>query len=206
MGGSLSGYEDDDDDDEDEGGAHTVKLAASEILSVAGQNGYHTSVIVDDKEYFFDSVGIMVAPPMWSHTVGRQNLPEDVEPPTTEVIELEPSHSSGKAMVEALRPYFQKGTYDIFYKNCNSFTDAALYFLTKHRLMGKYNRIERMITATNPVSTSMLNMFFRAYVENVTGNSCSVDIYVPNPRAEGFTIDEVISVLDENDEDSEDSG
>eukprot|EP00929_Paragymnodinium_shiwhaense_P119398 TRINITY_DN91297_c0_g1_i1.p1 TRINITY_DN91297_c0_g1~~TRINITY_DN91297_c0_g1_i1.p1 ORF type:complete len:248 (-),score=48.34 TRINITY_DN91297_c0_g1_i1:578-1252(-) len=204
MGGQLSQYDADGDEEEAPQGAHTVKLVVTEILRVAGQSGYHTSVVVDDKEYFFDSVGIMIAPPMWSHLMGRQHAPEQQEDThRTEVIEFESSHSNGKSMVEALRPYFQKGTYDIFYKNCNHFTDAALYYLTKRRLTAQYNRIERMITATNPVSTSMLNMFFRAYIENATGNDCAVDVYVPNPRAEGFQIDDVLAVLDENDEDSE---
>merc|ERR1719356_492430 len=111
-------------------GPHEVRLAVTEILKVAGMSGFHTSIIVDDREYFFDSHGIMVAPPLWSHLVGRSQSPDDVR---TEVIDMGLSPCCGRAMVQALRSHFQKGSYDIFYKNCNSFTDVALYFMTKNR-------------------------------------------------------------------------
>lgn len=188
---------------------YQVRLAATEILKVAGVSGYHTSIIVDDREYFFDSLGIMAAPPLWSHIAGRVKQPGDQRDIRTEVIEVGRTSSSGKALVQALRPFFEKGTYDIFYKNCNTFTDVALYFLTKTRLNGCYSRIERLITATNPVSTGLLNRVFRAFVESSTGQACEVDIYVQNPEAEGFSVDEAIASLDESDSDSdssEDSG
>ena len=54
--------------------------------------------------------------------------------------------------------FFSKGTYDVFYKNCNTFTDAALYYLTKTRMPGCYNRIERMVTATKPISIGLLKL------------------------------------------------
>ena len=41
----------------------------------------------------------------------------------------------------------------------NTFSDAALYMLTKTRIPGTYNRIERFVTATKPVSISLLNSF-----------------------------------------------
>lgn len=72
------------------------------------------------------------------------------------------------------------GTYDVFYKNCNTFTDAALYFLTKTRMPGRYNRLERLVTATKPVSIGLLNRIFRAMVES-SGVSVDGDIYTPNP-------------------------
>merc|ERR1719183_2750207 len=132
---------------------------------------------------------------------------DEVQSASTEVINIGLSQTSGKTMLHILRSFFQKGTYDIFYKNCNTFSDAALYYLTKSRLNGCYNRIERLITATNPVSTAMINKFFRAFVENSTGAACDVDIYVPNPRSEDFHIEDVIASLDEveSDTDSRDS-
>mmetsp|Transcript_46314 Transcript_46314/g.130954 ORF Transcript_46314/g.130954 Transcript_46314/m.130954 type:complete len:240 (-) Transcript_46314:335-1054(-) len=182
---------------------HEVRLAATEILKVAGMSGYHTSVIVDDREYFFDSLGIMAAPPLWSHMAGGGGKHPCES--RTEVIPLGGALCNGPALVQALHPFFQKGSYDIFYKNCNTFSDAALYFLTRNRLPGHYNRIERLITATNPVSTGLLNRVFRAFVENSTGAACDMDIYVMNPQAEGFSIDTVIATFDESDTESEES-
>merc|ERR1719272_2624868 len=108
-------------------------------------------------------------------------------------------------MVQFLRSFFEKGTYDILYKNCNTFTDCCLYLLTHTRLDGKYTRMERFMMATNPVSTSLMNRIFRSYAENNTGQSCEVDIYVKNPLAEDFQVSEVVASIDELDEESEDS-
>jgi len=178
---------------------HEVRLAATAILSVAGMTGYHTSVIIDDREYFFDSLGIMAAPPLASHLVGQAKSVEV----KTDVVDIGRSAVSGNALVQALHPYFEKGSYDLFFKNCNSFSDAALYFLTKTRLTGCYNRIERFITATSPVSTDLLNRLFRAFMERKTGSRCDDDIYVTNPEAEEFSVDDIISGLDASDSESE---
>merc|ERR1719221_1270784 len=88
-------------------------------------------------------------------------------------------------------------------KNCNTFTDVALHYLTKTRLDGRFNRIERLIIATNPVSTGLLNRLFRAFLESNTGSECEVDIYVTNPEVEDFSVEQVIADLDESDSDSD---
>mmetsp|Transcript_99203 Transcript_99203/g.289503 ORF Transcript_99203/g.289503 Transcript_99203/m.289503 type:complete len:233 (+) Transcript_99203:92-790(+) len=176
--------------------SHEVQLAATEILRVAGMSGYHTSIIIDDREYFFDCLGIMVAPPLWSHLSGQMKLPSDVN---TEVIPMGRSSCSGKALVQALCPHFEKGSYDIFCKNCNSFSDAALYFLTRSRLSSRYSRIERLVTATDPVSIRLINRLLRAPAE---GNVPQADFYVRNPEAEGFTVEDLIASFDESDSES----
>ena len=66
-------------------------------------------------------------------------------------------------------PVLPPGTYDVFYKNCNTFSDAALYFLTGTRMPACYNRIERFVTATKPVSVGLLNVIFKAMVEHNSG-------------------------------------
>jgi len=180
-----------------------VKLAVTEIVSVAGFAGYHTSVILDGREYFFDCLGIMTAPPLWSHHAGRETSALDSN---TEVIDFGGAAAGGKALVESMRPFFEKGSYDIFYKNCNSFTDMALYSLTRRRLPGRFSRIERLVTATTPVSTQLLNKIFRSVVQNNTGSACDVDVYVKNPAAEGFSIeDALVALAEDSDSDSEDS-
>merc|ERR1712039_840093 len=122
----------------------------------------------------------------------------------TEVIEMGRTQSDGRQLVQMLHPFFKKGTYDLFYKNCNSFTDAALYFLTRNRLDSRFTRIERMITATNPVSTSLIDRLFRAFLENSTGTVVDVDIYVTNPASQDFSIDDVIAWIDDCDTDGSD--
>lgn len=184
---------------------HEVRLAVTEILTVVGVIAYHSSVIVDDCEFFFDRLGVMAAAPLWSHTVG-QAKPRRKE--DTEVMYIGRSPHSGKLAVKALYPFFQKGTYDILYKNCNAFTDCALYFLTRTRLNAQYNRLERMIAATDPVSTGLMNQIFRAHVESTTGSSCDVDLYTMNPYAADFTVEDVINNIDRtegSDGSSEDS-
>lgn len=190
-----------------DGAKHEVRLACTEILKVAGMRGFHTSVIVDDLEFFFDREGIMAAPPFWSHT-GRVQQPQPTEgrspetqhlarDPRTQIMELGRSHCSGRELVRILSPFFESGTYDIFHKNCNSFTDVALYFLVRKRLDGRFNRIERFVAATSPMSTDLLNRLFRAYHESSTGVAVDYDVHVTNPRAQGFTVDAVIDSLNE---------
>mmetsp|Transcript_41279 Transcript_41279/g.111545 ORF Transcript_41279/g.111545 Transcript_41279/m.111545 type:complete len:241 (-) Transcript_41279:79-801(-) len=176
---------------------YEVRLAVTEILHVAGVSGYHTSVVVDDREYFFDCLGIMVAAPLWSHLAGQMKLTAG---PNTEMIPMGRSSCSGNRMVQALIPHFEKGSYDIFCKNCNSFSDAALYYLTRSRLDGRFNRIERVVTATDPVSVGLINRLLRAPGE--AGEPPS-DFYVRNPEADGFSVEELIASFDESESDSE---
>lgn len=194
-----------DDQGSEDGAMHEVKLAATGFLTVAGVTAYHTSIIVDKEEYLFDSLGIMVAPPLWSHLAGHSKGKGAADELQTEVLSLGRTALGGRAMAEILRPHFMKGTYDILYKNCNHFTDCALYVLLYQRLPGKYSRGERLVTATDPVSTGIMNRVFRSFIERNTGKPCEVDIYVTNPLAEDFDSQEVIDVLDEEEEEDDDT-
>lgn len=174
---------------------HSVKLGVTEIMNIGGMTAYHSSVIVDDAEYYFDSLGIMPAPILFSHSSGQQR-----QSMKTDVIDIGRTHKSGRALLRYLNPFFQKGTYDILLKNCNSFSDVALFYLTGARLEARYSRMERMMCATTPVSTSVLNRLFRSYMEHSTGKACEVDVYVANPRAQEFSPDDIISYIGENDD------
>ncbi|CAE6972115.1 unnamed protein product [Symbiodinium sp. CCMP2592] len=183
----------------DDGACHEVSLAATEIIRVAGMSGYHTSVIVDNLEYFFDAIGILQAAPLFSHNLNEAKNPGGSK---TVVTFIGYSHFDGRAMVEALHEFFERGSYDVFYKNCNTFSDAALYMLTKTRIPGTYNRIERFVTATKPVSISLLNRIFKALVES-SGVTVQGDIYTPNPVSADFSVDGVIASLEGDDESEE---
>jgi len=93
-------------------------------------------------------------------------------------------------------PVLPPGTYDVFYKNCNTFSDAALYFLTGTRMPACYNRIERFVTATKPVSVGLLNVIFKAMVEHNSGVTVEGDIYTPNPLSADFSVDSLIKQLE----------
>mmetsp|Transcript_48261 Transcript_48261/g.149039 ORF Transcript_48261/g.149039 Transcript_48261/m.149039 type:complete len:218 (+) Transcript_48261:98-751(+) len=175
---------------------HEVHLAATEILRVAGMSGFHTSIIIDDREYFFDCFGIMVAPPMWSHVAGQTRASVGMN---TEVISMGRSSCTGKSLVQALWPHFMKGSYDIICKNCNSFSDAALYFLTRNRLGCRYNRLERFVTATDPYSIRVINRLLRAPAQE---GEPPAEFYVRNPEADGFDLEEVIASFDDSDSES----
>lgn len=186
-------------------GKHAVKLAVTGFLTVAGITAYHTTIIIDKEEYYFDSVGITVCAPLASHFVGQQRQHPELQHIETEVADIGWSHMSGRAMKQLLTPYFAKGSYDILYKNCNHFTDCALHVLVRERLDGQYTRMERLLMAMDPVSTGIMNHVFRAIVERNTGEPCEMDIYTTNPEAQDFRTEEVIAALDEDMEDSDDS-
>lgn len=65
-------------------------------------------------------------------------------------------------------------------KKCNSFSDAAVYFLTGHRLDRKYRQLEAFAQAADRY------MLVRA----VTGG-----MYMPNPKADKFDIEMVVQGL-----------
>ena len=69
-------------------------------------SGYHTSIIVDNLEYFFDAIGILQAPPLFSHTLNEAKNPDGSK---TTVTFIGYSHYDGIAMVEALQTFFERG-------------------------------------------------------------------------------------------------
>ncbi|CAK0850187.1 unnamed protein product, partial [Prorocentrum cordatum] len=88
------------------------------------------------------------------------------------------------------------GTYDVLRKNCNSFTDAALFLLTGERLPAHYSRGERILLATEPISMRIVPhlMAARSLLMGNNANAAeAVSMYDCNPSAVGFSVDRVIS-------------
>lgn len=167
-------------------------MAATVLMQVAGICAYHTSVILGEKEYFFDSEGIASGPALWSHHGGVPGQPV-VLTSATEVFTIGFSHLNGTALCQGLDNFFSLGSYDVILKNCNSFTDAACYFLTRRRLHGKYTRLERLLAGTRPVSTKLLSALLGALV---AGDEDAAQEYVPNPRAENFSVEDIVASCD----------
>eukprot|EP00930_Biecheleria_cincta_P054743 TRINITY_DN4112_c0_g1_i15.p1 TRINITY_DN4112_c0_g1~~TRINITY_DN4112_c0_g1_i15.p1 ORF type:complete len:205 (-),score=33.44 TRINITY_DN4112_c0_g1_i15:167-781(-) len=141
-----------------------VLVAATEIVKLAGISAYHTSVILGSREYYF----------------GAEILPAGI------------SMCKGGAMMEALQPFFVQGSYDVLHKNCNSFTDAALVFLTRRRLDACFTRLERLLRAAEPISTGVIDKLVRAFGTNA---GCPGGGYQVNPLAQGFSVDDLVETL-----------
>jgi hypothetical protein len=123
--------------------------------------------MVDNHEYFFGySSGILTARGLASHAklAGKPH-----------VLDMGFTFCSGTQLALTLAPYFEKGSYDLLRKNCNSFSDCALYLLVGKRLDLKYSALERM--ASNCPSLVRLG---------------SGGQYVPNPKAADFDVDTLI--------------
>lgn len=99
-----------------------------------------------------------------------------------------------------LNPYFVEGSYDIISKNCNSFTDAALYFLTKTRLGAQFSRLERMLRSVRPVSVKMTKMLIQFLCHEDPSEAGEKPMlftpWVDNPRAANFSVEEVVVCFD----------
>jgi len=175
-----------------------VLAAVSEIFKVAGIGAYHTSIIIDDREYYFDSSGIESSPCFSSHLLDDINMMD----PNLMIQNFGRIALTGEALVKGLTPFFEVGTYDIIFKNCNAFTDAALYFLTRKRLDPQYTRMERLLQATTPVSTAAINGLARASA-NPTPEDGRAAVpsweYECNPLAQGFSVEDVIAACDDLD-------
>jgi len=148
-----------------------VELAVSPLAGMKGAAGYHSSIIVAAEEYFFSPMGIIHSPTITSH---KQN-------PEMKLMHMGLSRYSGMDLMEFLDQYFPPGHYDLLRKNCNSFSDCALYFLCEQRLDLKFRSLERLGKLADEHSGII--------------QSISAGEYAPNPRAVGFDVEHVIDEI-----------
>mmetsp|Transcript_93997 Transcript_93997/g.303593 ORF Transcript_93997/g.303593 Transcript_93997/m.303593 type:complete len:393 (-) Transcript_93997:192-1370(-) len=151
-----------------------VELAVSPLGGVPGATAYHSSVLVDGEEFSFSNLGITSARGAASHAATGcapriQSLGSCVRQ----------GRHIGRQLVAVLAPHFQQGTYDLLRKNCNTFTDCALFFLLRQRLAADYKVLERF-GASMPA------------LVGVVSGGC----YSPNPRVAGFDLEGIIRSLD----------
>jgi len=149
-----------------------VEVAITPLAGMNGAAGYHTSVVIGLEEFYFSPAGISSSMTLESHgdTVALQR------------ISMGPSRYSGSDMLSVLEGHFAPGTYDLLKKNCNSFTDCALYFLCGERLDWGFRGLEQV------------GKFADSHIGLV--QSISKGQYEPNPRASGFVLEAVIALID----------
>lgn len=156
------------------GGLSTVELAVSPISSLGGFVGYHTSVLVGGIEFFFTPDGIrgVVADAMLGHKTSSGG--SHLSTPMRKVIGN--TNLTGRDLVSFLHPHFMSGTYDVLRKNCNSFSDCALYFLCGTRLERRYRAMEKLCPKR-------------------LASVLSLRKYVPTEAASGFDVESVIATI-----------
>mmetsp|Transcript_20661 Transcript_20661/g.48229 ORF Transcript_20661/g.48229 Transcript_20661/m.48229 type:complete len:247 (-) Transcript_20661:22-762(-) len=105
---------------------HRVQLVVTPLnvlqapLSWILPGAYHTSIVIDGKEIWFNATGISKSPPGASHVkLGRR----------PQVIDMGTSDISGDRVFSELSRHFGFGSYDLIRKNCNDFSACALEFL-----------------------------------------------------------------------------
>merc|ERR1719461_806722 len=145
-------------------GRNKIELGASVLGGSGPFTAYHTSVIINDREYFFDMGGVMSTSNMLSHQNKQQ----------FQRIEIGYTNKTASGMERTLRPFFEGGSYDLLRKNCNSFSDCALWYLCRERLPSSYNRMEKLGNS---------EMF---------GSLMQSGEYKPNPKADDFDKEKVI--------------
>lgn len=103
--------------------------------------GWHTSVVFDKEfEWSFSSIGGMNR--KWMGEFSHNRFPSKTEEPIFQGYALK---TKVDEIEKELDPFFPDGSYDVAKHNCNSFTDALLYFLLHIRLDEVYSRAERYI-------------------------------------------------------------
>lgn len=93
------------------------------------------------------------------------------------------SKITGSQLKAALENYFRSGSYDLLRKNCNSFSDCALFYCLGKRLPKEYRKMEQ------------LGERYSSMVQSATANA-EGESYKPNPAADGFSVEEVIRKID----------
>jgi len=151
---------------------HTIQLAATPIgPQVPGVPvAYHTSVAIDGVEFSFGPSGLVALNTFKSH-YHFMNGP-------AEVVDCGTTPRTGRELRAALQGDFGAGTYDILRKNCNSFSDCALFYLTGRRLDTKYRMMEQM----------------GEYADEHLGliRAVTMGDYVPNPKAATFNVEAIM--------------
>mmetsp|Transcript_58360 Transcript_58360/g.103755 ORF Transcript_58360/g.103755 Transcript_58360/m.103755 type:complete len:192 (+) Transcript_58360:91-666(+) len=154
---------------------HRVELAATKLgPGLPGFQAYHTSVAVDDIEYAFSGEGIVVNRNLQSH----RHLPDA---PQMQVIYMGLTSLSGEELLKYLKIFFKRGTYDLLRKNCNSFSDCALFFLLDSRLDQNLRGLEQLGHMADKRA---------GVVQGITGGD-----YRPNPQADGFSVERTVSEI-----------
>jgi len=157
-----------------------IQLAVSPIGGVPGAQAYHSSVIVNGEEFSFSDGGITAARGTDSHdAMARQANSATQVQINTQVFDMGMSTYSGSQLKASLERHFLPGTYDLLKKNCNTFSDCALFYLLKKRIDSKYRQLET-IGARNPQLISQLS-----------GNN-----YQPNPKVQDFDLEKLIQEID----------
>jgi hypothetical protein len=148
-----------------------VELVVSPLAGLKGAAGYHSSILVAGEEYFFSPMGIIHSPTITSH---KKN-------PDIVISHMGLSKYSGGDLMEFLDQFFPPGHYDLLRKNCNSFSDCALYFLCEQRLDMKYKTLERL---------GKLADEHAGIIQSISGGE-----YTPNLRTSGFDVEDVIEEI-----------
>ncbi|CAK0817004.1 unnamed protein product, partial [Prorocentrum cordatum] len=154
-------------------GKNKVQLAVSVLGGVPGATAYHSSVVVNGEEFFFSDGGVSSSSGLASHK-NPQN-PDSVP----QVFDMGMSVYTGSQVRSTLDRHFQAGTYDLLRKNCNSFSDVALFYLLHTRLDPKYRALEQLGQRAG-------GMF-----ESLSGGQ-----YKANPKAADFDIEKLIKDID----------
>jgi len=151
--------------------ARRVEVAYTQFgPGLPGIKAYHTSVILQDVEYAFGAVGVEKGVPLSSHQfLARQH----------DVMVVGHTTITGDEMMMVLHPIFQKGTYDLLHKNCNSFTDSALFLLLGIRLNPEFCDLEKLGYAAERAFL---------FMQVISGGT-----YRPNLASKSFDIEKVIA-------------
>jgi len=90
-------------------------------------------------------------------------------------------------MLDFLGEHFQPGTYDMLYKNCNSFTDCALFFLCEQRLWPGFRVAERVGAIAAETTCAVAPSGIARLLGGVE--------YEPNPHATDFVLSRVLEEI-----------
>eukprot|EP00928_Gymnodinium_smaydae_P043158 TRINITY_DN28978_c0_g1_i1.p1 TRINITY_DN28978_c0_g1~~TRINITY_DN28978_c0_g1_i1.p1 ORF type:complete len:356 (-),score=64.37 TRINITY_DN28978_c0_g1_i1:112-1179(-) len=149
-----------------------VQLVVSTAAEVQRYVACHTSIMINGQEFTFDNSGIKNSLGPQSHQTFARN---------PRMIDMGTTTRTGQDLVEALRPYFQVGTFDMLRKSSNSFSDCALVYLVGQRLGNEFQMLEQL-------GGSCLELVRAA----ARGGS-----YVPSLGAAGFDVERVVVELRE---------
>lgn len=170
--------------------SNKIQLAVSPLGGIPGFMAYHTSIVIEREEFYFSPLGLVRNYGLQSHarngakgelaTAMANKFPGHHG--SLRVIEVGTSAKCPEVVYSVLAPLFSPGSYDMLLKNCNAFTDVALYYLLGQRLHAKYNAIEKI--GANNIK----------WLESLTGGA-----YLPNPRAANFDVEELLRTLEDCD-------
>lgn len=149
------------------------------VIAWGWTRAYHTSILVDGTELSFSISGI------GAFSCNECQFPTHGDfDESAQVFSLGYTDKTVDELLQVVQDTFKPGTYDLLRKNCNTFTDCAMFYFVGARLQDEYKALESLGQTVQRKA---------GVVSKLTHGG-----YIPNPSADDFVLHDAILHLEKS--------